>query len=145
MQNDASNQIDNYIHQELSSGTDETAIRHQLARSGWSDTLINEAFYRVSPETQTMPTGLLPSSDHSNTTTHTPAPITDDKRVRNGVLWIVSPFILLIGTALLSFGVRLAGINSVVFYLIFMLMGIAGVILIIAGPIIGIIKLSKHN
>ena len=78
-----------------------------------------------------------------NSTSNTTQP-SDHHRVRNGVLWIVSPFIVLVGVALLQVLFHSAHITSSVINIIAFLGGIVGIILIPVGPIIGIRKLSRH-
>lgn len=63
---------------------------------------------------------------------------------RNGVLWILSPFITLLAVLLINVLVRLTGIESSIFDLISVLAGMAGVILLIVGPIVGIVKLARN-
>ena len=63
---------------------------------------------------------------------------------RNGVLWILSPFIALFGVLFINIIVRFAGIQSPIINIISLLGGMAGVILIVVGPVIGIVKLVRN-
>ena len=139
MQDNATNDATEFIRHKLANDVTEDAIRQELRDSGWSDTNINLAFAGLNPALGAQvasPTQLdsakpgTPSSAHKN-------------RVRNGVLWIVSPLVILIGTAMLNLILQLAGVTSPIVRIFTLLLGIAGLVLIIAGPIIGIYILSR--
>lgn len=72
-----------------------------------------------------------------------------NKQIVSGILWIASPFIVLVGVALLQVVVRLTGDPSsgvkLVVNLISVIGGIIGAVLVIAGPVIGILKLIDRK
>ncbi len=120
---DQSQQLYAYIQQAYASGLTADQIKSQLLQAGWQLAMIEAAFQA--------PTGAAPQ------------PI-DPHRQRNGVLWIVSPFIVFVTIILLQFIVHAANVNSAIVNIISLLGGVAGVILVPVGPTIGIIKLSRH-
>ncbi len=119
---DQASQLHTYIQQSRASGLTDSTIKSQLLQAGWSQTNVDGAFNNVASATQS-------SNPH---------------RVRNGVLWICSPAIVLITVTVLQFLVHFAGLNLAIINIISILGGMAGVILLFVGPIVGIIKLS-HN
>ncbi len=130
-------QLVNYIAQQSQSGVSEMQIRQSLAQNNWDEGLVNQAFSLVrNPEY----------------TTNNPDPISQESsvsvsshKVRNGVLWIISPFIILICVIIVNIIFRLAGVNSPFITILSMLAGMVGVIFIFVGPIIGIIKLTSKG
>lgn len=119
-------ELQNYIQRSRTYGTPDDAIRGQLVQNGWPADDIDRAFWAAGP---------APVA--------TPARSADPHCVRNGVLWIASPFILLISVALLQFIINFVGFDFVLIKFISYLAGLTGFILIFVGPIIGIIKLTK--
>jgi hypothetical protein len=117
---DQSEQLQSYIQNSRSNGLSEDTIRNELLRSGWPQATVDIALRQV-PATQ-------PANPH---------------RVRNGVLWILSPFIVLTGAVVIELLCRLAGVNSSIINVMSVLVGIAGIILLPLGPILGIIKLTR--
>ena len=120
---DQSAQISDYIHQCLANGMSPETIKQQLLASGWAPETIDRA---------------LGSFQASSPSPH---------RVRNGVLWIVSPFVILIGISLLQALVHLLHLSqpvAAIFNILSLLIGVAGVILIPVGLIMGILKLTRH-
>lgn len=96
----------------------------------------------------TTPTPQAPSNQQS------PAPQRDqnNKRVLKGILWIISPILVLIGIAIFSFMSRMlfsaspdGGTNvlRMVFNIISVVGGIAAVVLFPLGLIMGIMTLTK--
>ncbi len=67
----------------------------------------------------------------------------NEHKVRNGVLWILSPFIVFVITFIVTIAFRIAGLDSMIINVISLLAGIAGVLLMFIGPVIGIIKLTS--
>lgn len=136
--NEAYEQLLAYCRAQLSVGTPVATLQQQLITLGWSPEVSNLAI-------QTAQQSLIsrPSDPH---------------RVRNGVLWILSPFIVLILIALLQVFVHFVLSRSaaptdtpsgptnpalLVVNIISLLVGIANFFLLFAGPIIGIVKLTK--
>jgi len=126
-------QLATYVQKAYKSGASIDAIRAQLLKSGWRDDIVEPvlAEFQVAHKSA------------------------DPHRVRNAVLWIVSPFILFGIAALAQFIMRFTlnssdnmGVISIfrivinIFSLIF---GLVAVPLIIVGPIVGILKLSKKQ
>ena len=130
---DQSSQLRGYIQQGINSGLSEDNIRSRLLQAGWPQAVVDAALYMPSNYT----------GQESNVPN--PAQPTNTHRVRNGVLWILSPFIILVGVAVLQFLFRAAGIKSPIFNIISILAGMVGVILVPVGPIVGIIKLSRRQ
>ena len=67
----------------------------------------------------------------------------DKHRVRDGVLWILSPVIIVLGAFIFNEILRLLGVNAPIINLLTLLTGIAGVLFMFIGPVIGIIKLTS--
>jgi hypothetical protein len=115
-----SSQLQSYIQASRNSGVAEDVIRNSLVQSGWLAETVDEAL--KAPAAQ-----------------HTSSP----HRVRNGVLLILSPFIILIGNVIIQVIFRMAGIHSPIINIIAILGGIVGIVMLPLGPILGIMKLSK--
>lgn len=147
MQNE---QLTTYIRQCLNQGMQPGDIRSKLIQGGWQQILVDTTLAQlgyVVPTTVQQPTA------------------SDPRRVQKGVLWILSPYILLFVIALLQLVVRFAlqsgtgtdveleteldteaNTASLVASLInifSILAGLVAVILIPVGFIIGIIKITK--
>lgn len=130
-------QLVKYISEQLRQGISEDNIRQSLVQNNWDEKLVNQAFTLVrNPEYTTSNLGV--TSQQSNV-------LVKSHKVRNGVLWILSPFIVFVGTALVNIIVRFAGINSSILNIVFVLAGMVGVILIFVGPVLGIIELTRHK
>jgi len=125
-------QLKTYIQQSLTSGLSPEAVAQQLRQSGWPEASIQESLRIQSLNSPQLSTEL------SNARAGRP------HNARDGILWILSPFILLVGVALLQLLIELGGIHSAIINILSILAGIDGVILIPLGLIVGIIKLSKH-
>lgn len=123
-------QLTAYIQQSLEQGAQPSEIRNQLFQSGWPIATIDEAFSKL-PSAYTQTTGQQPQTS------------ANPHKVRDGILWIISPFILLICIAMLQFFARLLIVHSVLLNILATLAGMAAVILIPVGLIMGIIKLSQ--
>lgn len=118
-------ELEQYVRVRLSQGVSYDAIRQELLHNNWSPESIDSVFSVVGGQ---------------------PSPIPQDgKRIMKGVLWIISPLILLILGALLNLIVHFAGADNDVFRIFSLILGVAGVLLFIAGPIIGIMILVKKS
>lgn len=118
-------ELEQYVRVRLSQGVSYDAIRQELLNNNWSPESIDSVFSVVGGQPSSIPQ--------------------DGKRIMKGVLWIISPFILLILGALLNLIVHFAGADNDVFRLFSLILGVAGVLLFIAGPIIGIMILVKKS
>ena len=117
---DQHSQLQSYIQSCRKSGLSDELIRNELLRSGWpTDTV--DAELRATGSA-------LPATPH---------------HVRNGVLLILSPFIILAGAIVLQLPFDRAGIHSPIINIVSALAGIAGIIMLPLGPILGIMKLSR--
>ncbi len=121
-------QLIDYIKECLGRGIKPDVISAQLIQSGWAQATVNQALdatqagYKQKPQ--------------------------DPHKVRNGILWICSPFILLVSVSLIQFVARLANPNArggLGINIISLLIGVAAIILIPVGLIVGIMKLSKKS
>lgn len=131
MEDQQRTQLTQYIQQAYQSGASLDAIRSQLLKSGWREDI-------VEPVLTQFRTTIKPADPH---------------KVRNGVLWIVGPVVALIIVALLQLVVRffwsnvddmgVIGIFRIVINIISLIVGMVSVPMMIIGPIVGIIKLSK--
>jgi hypothetical protein len=72
-----------------------------------------------------------------------PAPA-DDHHVRTAVLWFLSPFMVFVGALVVSIAFRLVGVSSPFVNIVVILCGLVGMVLLVAGPIMGIIKLTRR-
>jgi hypothetical protein len=129
---DQNSQLNAYVLQSRGNGIDDNTIKNQLIQSGWQESTVNASLQ------------LPASAVHSQNNVQSPVLSSNPHRVRNGVIWILSPFILLIGVVLLQLLLQLIGLRSPIINIIGILCGIAAAILIPVGPIIGIIKLTRH-
>ncbi len=129
MQDQQYQQLTEYIQQARQAGVPVETIHTNLLSSGWPEGVITQLLTQAQP-------------------TATP---TDPHRVRNAVLWIVGPFAALIIVVLIQFIMRFitdgGGSGSVVpviiVNLVSFIVGIVAVPMMIVGPIVGIVKLSK--
>lgn len=118
-------ELEQYVRVRLSQGVSYDAIRQELLHNNWSPESIDSVFSVVGGQ---------------------PSPIPrDGKRTMKGALWIISPFMLLILAAVLNLIVHFAGADNVIFRIFSLILGVAGVVLFIAGPIIGIMILVKKS
>jgi hypothetical protein len=129
---DQNNQLIEFINQGRNRGLSEDAIKNQLLKAGWQQPSVDAALNYATTNNNLMSTVQV---SHQSIKPH---------RVRNGVLWILSPFIVFISVALLQFVFRLTGLNSPIINILSLLAGMAGLILIPVGPIVGIITLAKR-
>jgi len=129
---DNSLQLQTYIQQARNAGLSDSTIKTELLKMGWEENLINECL-RI----QSIKPAVQNSFNKDSNSAH-------PHKTRNGVLWILSPFIILITVSILQFVEHIFNINVAVFNIIALLAGIAGLILLFVGPLIGIIKLSKR-
>jgi hypothetical protein len=144
--NDQIHRIVEYINQQLSSGKSREEIDTQLLASGWTKEQIDLAHTQL-----TNPLATRSNQPNLNSQTLPPKdPLVNKHKVRNGVLWILSPYILLLGVAFLNiivhFSLNSSTAGSPLFSalnIISVLGGLAGVILIPVGLIVGIIRLTK--
>jgi hypothetical protein len=136
--NDQFEQVTNYIKQQLQAGDSKENIRHTLLQYNWDANLVDQALSHVMTSTpQPMyAQGMGPASPQDIQPNHT---------VRNGILWILSPFIVLVGLVIINFLIRLAGISSPILNILTVLGGMAGVVLLFVGPIVGTVKLASHK
>jgi len=146
------NQLVAYIRQGISRGMTDVDIREKILLSGWAQNDIDDAF-RIIHAQQRSNTALKMNQK----TSHQPMEnnpkvkqISKDgakkKQTKNveGILWILFPFILLIGTATISATFRIIGFKSPVITVITILSAMVGMIFIPIGIIIGFIKLTRH-
>lgn len=136
-----------YIQQGMAGGYSQDAIRNELLRQGWSGDIIALAvarlhamssFAAVNPYHTTQPNDLAVNRSSN--------------RVLRGVLWILSPFILLIGGVVISFlghfVVAASGddrLIGMITNILSLLISITGVVLLIVGPIVGILILVRKS
>ncbi|HMS23520.1 MAG TPA: hypothetical protein PKB09_01810 [Candidatus Saccharibacteria bacterium] len=124
--NTESNQLESYVNQQFDQGISESEVRQNLLQKGWDKITVDKAIeYAV-------------DSRQSKKSSH-------NSKVKNGIFWILSPFIFLLIVIILNIISRFSGIDSTIIDVISLMAGITGIILIFVGPIIGILKLSKHN
>ncbi|MDB5163825.1 MAG: hypothetical protein JWS12_443 [Candidatus Saccharibacteria bacterium] len=136
--NNQDEQLISYIKEQLLQGNPEENIRQTLLQYGWDSKLVDQAFAFIkAPNPHSENTQEAQLQPHET--------FRSNHRVRNGVLWILSPFIVLVGAAIINFLFRLAGINSPIINIVSILAGMAGVILVFVGPVLGIIKLTNHK
>lgn len=124
-------QLTQYVQQAYQSGASIEAIRAGLLRNGWRRDM-------VEPILAEFQAAIKPVDPH---------------RTRNAILWIVGPLAALTLTALLQLVVRffwvsvddmgVIGIFRIVINMLSIIVGMAAVPMMIIGPIIGIVKLSK--
>lgn len=130
-------QLTNYIAQQFQSGVSEMQIRQSLAQNNWDEGLVDQAFYLVrNPEY---------TANNPNPTSQGSSVSASSHKVRNGVLWIISPFIILMCVIIVNIIFRLAGVNSPFINILSMLAGLVGIIFIFVGPIIDSIKLTSKG
>ena len=137
-----------YIKQAASQGITQPSIENQLLQSGWSQAVISQAFQQASIASLDNPA--LSQINYSATNQFrppaNPLPTTrGPHQTRNGVLWILSGFLLLIGGGIISAIAAMASINSHIINILTILMSGFGVILIPVGIIVGIIILTRHK
>lgn len=130
----AVNQAATYIAQQIQQGVPSDAVRQSLLSNGWNETLVNQAFQQAeqlmsNPNSYQQP-ALAQPSNH---------------KTKNAVLWILSPLILLVGVAVINIIMRLIGSTSAILNVFSLLGGMAGVVLIFVGPIVGIVKLTSRK
>lgn len=132
MQDQQYAQITQYIQQARQSGLPVESIRANLLASEWPEPVVMQLLSQQQPIT-------------------TPR---DPHRVRNAVFWIAGPFVVLIATVLLQFvsrfamaGTESSGLSpsgfSKAVNVLTIIIGIAAVPMMIIGPVVGIVKLSK--
>ncbi len=124
-----------YIKQNLDSGYSEQSLRQALLTQGWQQAQVDQAFQAVyaSQPAAAQPANLQPSTPQNK------------NRVRNGVLWILSPFIIFTVNIILSITVRIIGIDFAFINILMILMGLFGFIMLFVGPTVGIIKLASKK
>lgn len=132
MQEQQYQQLTQYIQQATQLGVPTETIHANLLSNGWPEVVIAQLLSQQQPV----------------------AAPADPNRVRNAVLWIVGPFAALIVIALLQFIIRFMtndsssldssgdGVRTII-NILSILVGMAAVPMMIIGPIIGIVKLSK--
>lgn len=130
MQNE---QLTTYIQQAHAMGVPLAQIRQNLLSSGWSALMIEAELARLGH----VAGPLMPSTP------------TDPHRVRNGVLWILSGYILIFLVIMIQIilaPIAPAGSDStvkLVVNILSLVAGLAAVILLPVGFVVGIIKLTK--
>lgn len=124
-----------YIKQNLDSGYSEQSLRQALLTQGWQQAQVDQAFQAVyaSQPAPTQPANMQPSTPQ------------DKNRVRNGVLWILSPFIIFTVNIVLSLFVRIIGIDFALINIAMILLGLLGFIMLFVGPTVGVIKLASKK
>lgn len=131
--NDQYQQAISYAQQQLSQGVQVENIRNNLIQNNWDETAVNQIISIASSQvTQTDRASLTNSRNTTN-----------PHRIRNGVLWIISPFILLITAIIVEIIFRALGLKSAIVNILSVIIGMTGSVLLIVGPIVGIIKLSR--
>lgn len=127
MQDQQYTQVTQYIQQAYQSGASIEIVRANLLSSGWPEPVVMQLLSQQ----------------------QLVAAPADPHRVRNAVFWIVGPFAFLMITALLQFVVRFTtrgggsnGFTTIVNF-ISIIIGIVAVPMMVVGPIVGIVKLSK--
>lgn len=127
MQDQQYTQVTQYIQQAYQSGASTEIVRANLLSSGWPEPVVMQLLSQQ----------------------QLVAAPADPHRVRNAVFWIVGPFAFLMITALLQFVVRFTtrggssnGFTTIVNF-ISIIIGIVAVPMMVVGPIVGIVKLSK--
>jgi hypothetical protein len=120
-----------YIEQAYRAGASIDAIRTELLKSGWRSDVVEPALQSYQAARK----------------------LVNPHQVRDGVLWILSAFILFALSALIQFIMRFTlnsandmgviSIFRIVINIFSLVLGLVAVPLIIVGPIIGIIKLTK--
>lgn len=127
MQDQQYTQVTQYIQQAYQSGASTEIVRANLLSSGWPEPVVMQLLSQQ----------------------QLVAAPADPHRVRNAVFWIVGPFAFLMITVLLQFVVRFTtrggssnGFTTIVNF-ISIIIGIVAVPMMVVGPIVGIVKLSK--
>ena len=110
-------QLRAYVRSLFDQHINEQAIRTNLLNAGWDSAAVDAAINQERP------------SPH---------------RVRNGVLWIVSPLIVFVCAGIMSAVLAAAHIHSAFANIIIVLLGLAGGLLVIIGPIVGVVILSRR-
>ncbi|HTE57302.1 MAG TPA: hypothetical protein VK694_01040 [Verrucomicrobiae bacterium] len=129
-------QAANYIQHNLQQGVPEATLRQVLREQGWDEALIEQAFAAAQAP-------VLPAM-HQQQAPVPGAPAGLNHHVRSGVLWILSPFIVLVGAVIVNFAIRVAGVDSSpILNILTLLAGMVGMVLLFVGPVIGIVKLSR--
>lgn len=125
-----------YIQQNLQQGVPEANLRQAFREQGWDEVLIEQAFAAALAPA-------LPSTYQQPAPT-TPVAAGPNHRVRNGILWILSPFIVLVGAVIINIAVRMTGVEaSPILNILTILAGMVGMVLLFVGPVVGIVKLSR--
>jgi hypothetical protein len=65
-------------------------------------------------------------------------------QVRTAVLWFLSPFMVFVGALVMSIAFRLAGVDSRLTNIGILLLGLVGMVMLVVGPVMGIIKLTRR-
>lgn len=142
--NNEINQGVNYIKDELKKGASYEDTRQSLLQSGWSESAIDQAF-QLSTQGQDDLASKATTLESSNMQK-------PKKSIIGAIIWIVSPFIGMFFVLLLAVVNRVmlqnvqapTALNSLL-GLLTVVIGVLSGILIVAGPIVGIIKLSKNK
>ena len=121
-----------FISQQLQRGVPEAQVYDVLLKNNWDQQTVTQAFYTVRN-----------SVSFNQQQASTPVSPGEKKSKSVAVFWILSPVVFLIGGFIIALVTRLAGISSPLINMLTILIGMAGVILIIVGPVIGIIKLKQ--
>ena len=146
-------QLIDYVRQSLAQGTNPAAIHNQLTQTGWPVEMVDEAFDLAQagapiPPTPTPPPPAAPATSATGIPAATTPPGTlppeRAKRIRQGIWWIVSPFIILFIGLVIAFLFQRTGTASPIINIASALIGIIGVIMVPVGLIVGIIKIAKQ-
>lgn len=134
-------QLVEYVSKCVNQGTPQATIQNQLIQAGWSQAYIDAAFRQLNLQhvNNIVNQSGYPPINQAALPIHS-----YPHKNRTGVLWILSPFIVLIGAIIINLLLRRAGFSSSVTNIFIALAGIVGVLLLPLGPIIGIIKLTRH-
>lgn len=131
MEDQQRTQLTQYIQQAYQSGASLDAIRSQLIASGWRTEILEPVL------TQFQAT-IKPADPH---------------KVRKAIFWIAGPYVVILLVAVLEFVVRFIGsqrddmgvisIFRIVINIFAIIIGVVAVPMMIVGPIVGIVKLTK--
>ena len=124
-------QLVQFVARQLQQGVPEATIRQTLQSNGWDETRIHQSLTAAKGLLQTNPT--LAASPEQK------------KRTRTALLWIFSPFIAWFGAIIVMVICQALGFSSAVLNIITMVAGLGGVILLVVGPVVGILQLTRRK
>lgn len=132
-------QLVTYIQSQITAGVPAPAIKQALLQNNWNPQLVDQAFAQVSGFSQSA----SPTSTPAMTQSESP------KHKKKAILWITSPFIVfaiaviiaLIGSVVTG-GSDSGGLTSM-FSILTTIFGLIGFVLLVVGPLLGILLLKK--